>query len=552
MKKHFYIISLALLSTSAMIPAFVKAEQHVYYVSTTGDDTHEGTEEAPFRTIGKAIGKVTTTDTTTIYLEAGATFTATNLNTQTTRAHLNIIGNNTTVDAGNRNERIFRTEAASLTLKGITFSNVKDYMNIGGVLYFAGNANDASTLTIDSCTFENNSLQDANDAPGGVVIATGNNVIDIKISNTIFRNNSLGRTGSDATGVIMHYQGKNGKVEISNCLFEGNKTTSTTGALTIGLSTAASNSQITMTNNTFYNNSTRNTNTVGSVANIMIQGTSNVAAVVNNTFFFNQRDDADGETEDQASIKKIYKRTSAVNIVNAGNNTLHFVNNVVSGMRNAVISAGTNDRTIECFNNYAAVLEPHAYVSEFANGINGNIAFTARPSNAGDPFTADIAALDSIMSNVGLDSTLTEDSYIPYLAITESTSQLINNGLDLYLVNEANVIPAIDINGTTRTNPDMGAFEYEQEEDGGNVSTAIESTNHQDDMVNICNLPSELMIENFSGQPLQLQIVLIDGRSIAQMTINECATISKSTLPQGVVVLLMNDGTKTTTKKIIL
>lgn len=550
MKKHFYIFSLVLLTASFIFPVQVKAEHFVYYVSPDGNDTeNNGSQEAPFKTIGKAFEKITTTDTTTIYLEAGATFTATNLNTQTTRAHINLIGSNTTISGGERNERILRTEAASLTLKGITFCNVKDYMNIGGVLYFAGNAADASTLTIDSCVFENNLLLDANDAPGGVVIATGNNDIDIKISNSIFRNNNLGRTGSNATGVIMHYQGKNGEVEINNCLFEGNKTTSTTGALTIGFGTTASNSQINMTNNTFYNNSTRNSNTVGSVANIMIQGTNNVAAVANNTFFFNQRDDAEGETEDQASIKKIYKRTSAVNIVNAGNNTLHFVNNVVSGMRNAVISAGTNDRTIECHNNYAAVLEPHNYVAEFANGINGNIVFTARPSNAGDPFTADIEALNAIMANVGISSTLEEDSYIPYLAITESTSQLINTGLDTYLVNDVNIIPATDIKGTSRTNTDMGAFEYIQE---GGVGTGIESQEQHSNMVNIYNMPSEIMIENITRQPLQLQIVLMDGRSVAQMTINNCTTISKNSLPQGVLLLVVNNGTETATKKIIL
>lgn len=550
MKKHFYIISLVLLTTSFIFPVQAKAENFVYYVSTNGNDTeNNGSQEAPFKTIGKALGKITTTDTTTIYLETGATFTATDLNTQTTRAHINLIGSNTTISGGEKNARILRTEAASLTLKGITFCDVKDYMNIGGVLYFAGNANDVSTLTIDSCVFENNSLLDASSTPGGVVIATGNNVIDIKISNSIFRNNNLGRTGSDATGVIMHYQGKNGEVEISNCLFEGNKTTSTTGALTIGLGTTASNSQIIMANNTFYNNSTRNSNTVGSVANIMIQGTNNVAAVANNTFFFNQRDDAEGETEDQASIKKIYKRTSAVNIVNAGNNTLHFVNNVVSGMRNAVISAGTNDRTIECFNNYAAVLEPHVYVSEFANGINGNIVFTARPSNAGDPFAADIEALNAIMANVGISSTLEEDSYIPYLAITESTSQLINNGMDAYLVNEMNIIPATDIKGTSRTNTDMGAFEYIQE---GGVGTGIESQEQHSNMVNIYNMPSEIMIENITGQPLLLQIVLMDGHSVALMTINDCTTISKNSLPQGVLLLVVNNGTETTTKKIIL
>ena len=145
-----------------------------------------------------------------------------------------------------------------------------------------------------------------------------------------------------------------------------------------------SNVQARLANNTFYNNTTKGV-PVGSVPNILIKGSGNSVQVVNNTFYFDLREESDDEG-DQTLMKEVYKRTSAVNISETGNNTLYFVNNAVVGLRNAVISPKATGRTIACQNNYAVVLEPHSYVSELADNENGNMLITARESNVGDPF----------------------------------------------------------------------------------------------------------------------------------------------------------------------
>lgn len=352
MKKPITLVSAALVA--AVCSLSVHADK-VYYVEPDGNNPEGMTVDAVYTKIGTAINNVTADEPVTIYLKPGHVFSENNMNTNTNRIDLTIIGENTTINA-NAAQRILRTEAARLVLKGITFTGVKNYSSMGGVLYFAGNSGAASELVIDSCVFDSNTLTEG--AEGGAAIATGTNAMNVIITNSVFKNNQAGKYSSTMSGAVIRFQGKDGNFVVENSTFHNNAVNSNNGATAIGFDNG-SNVKARLVNNTFYNNTTTGVPS-GSVPNILIKGSSNTVAVANNTFYFDLREETD-ETESGADMMKdVYRRTSVVNIAETGDNALHFVNNVVVGLRSAVITPAATGRTIVCQNNYCVVLEPHA------------------------------------------------------------------------------------------------------------------------------------------------------------------------------------------------
>jgi len=191
MKKPITLVSAALVA--AVCGLSVHADK-VYYVEPDGNNPEGMTVDAVYTKIGTAINNVTADEPVTIYLKPGHVFSENNMNTNTNRIDLTIIGENTTINA-NAAQRILRTEAARLVLKGITFTGVKNYSSMGGVLYFAGNSGAASELVIDSCVFDSNTLTEG--AEGGAAIATGTNAMNVIITNSVFKNNQAGKYSYD-------------------------------------------------------------------------------------------------------------------------------------------------------------------------------------------------------------------------------------------------------------------------------------------------------------------------------------------------------------------
>ena len=330
MKKPITLVSAALVA--AVCSLSVHADK-VYYVEPDGNNPEGMTVDAVYTKIGTAINNVTADEPVTIYLKPGHVFSENNMNTNTNRIDLTIIGENTTINA-NAAQRILRTEAARLVLKGITFTGVKNYSSMGGVLYFAGNSGATSELVIDSCVFDSNTLTEG--AEGGAAIATGTNAMNVIITNSVFKNNQAGKYSSTMSGAVIRFQGKDGNFVVENSTFHNNAVNSNNGATAIGFDNG-SNVKARLVNNTFYNNTTTGVPS-GSVPNILIKGSSNTVAVANNTFYFDLREETD-ETESGADMMKdVYRRTSVVNIAETGDNALHFVNNVVVGLRSAVIT----------------------------------------------------------------------------------------------------------------------------------------------------------------------------------------------------------------------
>lgn len=514
----------------------------VYYVDPDGNNPDGMAVDAVYTKIGTAINNVTADEPVTIYLKPGHVFSENNMNTNTNRIDLTIIGENTTINA-NAAQRILRTEAARLVLKGITFTGVNNYSSMGGVLYFAGNSGSASELVVDSCVFDGNTLTDG--ADGGAAIATGTNAMNVTITNSVFKNNRAGKYNSSMSGAVIYIQGKDGRVVVENSTFHNNVVNSNNGATAIGFANG-SNVQARLVNNTFYNNTTTGV-PQGSVPNVLVKGSSNTVAVANNTFYFDLRDESD-DTGDQTLMKEVYKRTSAVNIAETGNNTLHFVNNVVVGLRSAVITPAATGRTIVCQNNYCVVLEPHGFVSELVDGENGNVLSTARESNVGDPFIADIEALNALMPSVGLAVELSDDNFVPYLAV-EKTSPLVNAGANEYLVAEENIVPEFDVVGTAREDGyvDIGAYEYVDDDD----PTGIAGNELSEELM-VYVQAGDVVVENHTDAAFEVRLVQIDGRQVAAMKVQQTAVIDGSALPHGVLLVVANNGTSQITKKVIL
>lgn len=539
MKKTTTLFCTALVAALCSFPG--QAEK-VYYVDPDGNAPEGMTVDAVYTKVAAAINAVTADEPVTIYLKPGHEFKESNMTTGANRVDLTIIGDSSIINAGSA-QRILRTEAARLVLKGITFGDVKNYTSMGGVLYFAGNANAVSELVIDSCVFENCALTSG--ADGGAAIATGTNAMNVTITNSVFRNNQTEGYRDAMSGTSIHFQGKEGALTIENSIFQNNVINSNSGAMAVGI-VNNSNVQARLANNTFYNNTTKGV-PVGSVPNILIKGSGNSVQVVNNTFYFDLREESDDEG-DQTLMKDVYRRTSAVNISETGNNTLYFVNNAVVGLRNAVISPAATGRTIACQNNYAVVLEPHGYVTELADNENGNMLIPARESNVGDPFIADIDALTSLMTESGLSDTLATDNFVPYLAMSE-TSPLVNAGVAEYLVGEENIVPLVDVLGTAREDDgvDIGAYEYVPSDQ----PTAIAGVDATADL-SVYVQSGNLVVENHTDTEFQVTLFQIDGRQVAAMPVEQTAVIGGDRLPRGVLLVVATNGHNQIVKKVIL
>ena len=539
MKKTTTLFCTALVAALCSFPGHA---EKVYYVDPDGNAPEGMTVDAVYTKVAAAINAVTADEPVTIYLKPRHEFKESNMTTGANRVDLTIIGDSSIINAGSA-QRILRTEAARLVLKDITFTGVKNYTSMGGVLYFAGNANSASELVIDSCVFENCALTSG--ADGGAAIATGTNAMNVTITNSVFRNNQTEGYRDAMSGTSIHFQGKEGVFTVENSIFQNNVINSNSGAMAVGI-VNNSNVQALLANNTFYNNTTKGV-PVGSVPNILIKGSGNSVQVVNNTFYFDLREESDDEG-DQTLMKDVYRRTSAVNISETGNNTLYFVNNAVVGLRNAVISPAATGRTIACQNNYAVVLEPHGYVTELADNENGNMLIPARESNVGDPFIADIDALTSLMTESGLSDTLATDNFVPYLAVSE-TSPLVNAGVAEYLVGEENIVPLVDVLGTAREDDgvDIGAYEYVPSDQ----PTAIAGVDAAIDL-SVYVQSGNLVVENHTDTEFQVTLFQIDGRQVAAMPVEQTAVIGGDRLPRGVLLVVATNGHDQIVKKVIL
>jgi hypothetical protein len=557
-KTVFFLLAGLFFAYPSHVKAETNVEPAVYYVSPSGNNSNNGSESAPLKTVTAAVAKVTAGTPTVIYLEKDAVFTETvsfpNVNPQ-----LEIIGDNTTVRAfatppTSGSKRVFRIENGNVKLKGLILEN--GFPNaVGGAIFVA-----TGTLEIDSCIFRNNTTGASSaNASGGAIASRGSSLI---VRNSYFENNKA--PGSAAGGAILQ-SGTGSSLLVENTTFSGNTNGSgDSNASTIGLYEASGGnkgpSDIRIVNCTFFNNTVASlgTNTIGAVTLHESMNTA-TAYLINNTFLFNKRFEltaADESESDQVKAKIIFRRNAAVRI-EGETHKLYFINNVVSGYRNPIAAKAISGRTIVARNNYVVVIAEHPNVSELS-AANGNI-IRAQTTNAADPFLAEIAKLDAAMPDAGLADALSAAGFVPSLPITAS-SPLLDAGLSSYTVGETEYVPGKDLYGVDRASTsagtgsgvDIGAFEF-VENIGNPVGLSglpIETGNFT-----VTQTPNEICIRNNSDSNLSFRIVQIDGRQVSASVIAGNGAelhLPKSHLPKGLLILVFNDGISTATQKVIL
>ena len=182
------------------------------YVETDGDDTGSGSENSPYASINKAISSVNASDNAIIYLGNGNFVGENNTDLSINLAHKNyngsltIIGQGTkTVIDANGTSQIFKSISADsiVTLMNITFINGKG--NLGSAISNSGD------LTIDGCTFENNSA-----VTYATVYQDDSN--NLRIYNSVFKGNTAD-SGNSAVYFSEYSDSKKFEVEIVNSTF---------------------------------------------------------------------------------------------------------------------------------------------------------------------------------------------------------------------------------------------------------------------------------------------------------------------------------------------
>lgn len=524
--------------------------QNVYYVYSTGDDSDGLTPGTAFKTPVKAVNLITDNTPTTIYLEPNATFEiASQLalggsGSPYWAVDVELIGDNTTIQLPETNtaNRAFRIATDGVVK--MTGLNIKNGAQgaVGGGIYFAG-----KTLEIDKCVFENNQSR----AGGGAAIASVGNNLTIK--NSYFKNNRL--TGT-VYGTVLQLGNASGSntLTIENTTFEGNRLTSGDGRgtavstfTTAAGSTAYKIDPVIIRNCTFLNNNL----TVDGNGNAGMYGVIHLGAnapasnvfVVNNTFLATERYSA---------------FNNAVRIEGTGHK-LHLVNNVIAGLRHGIVAgeALASRQPISATNNIFVCFSPKSNAvtdPDLANDNTKNNSVTPIPLAGGSATADEIAVLEAAIAELKMETSLSLDEVVPYLKITDKSSPLVDAGINTY-VSGTEFVPATDIIGTTRADAgsytgssvDIGAFEFV-----GGTQTSLIGVESKDEPATVYQDNGTLTIQSNTDKNVTVKILRVDGRQLYAASVQGSVSIAKSELSDGILLVVISDGTTTSVKKIAL
>lgn len=458
--------------------------------------------------------------------------------------------------------------SGNLTLTDVTLTKLitaQSTWSGGGAIMVRG-----GTLTVDSCTFEA-----CQSNFGGAIMTYTNSTIvpnQVTVTNSQFINNSNPYeaffTGSHFGGAIT-FSGK-GVLNIDKCYFDGNKAklnTSNTGggtggAVMVRLDAGATNS-LNITNSVFYRNESDGAGSVLAIGNngvnsstvfnlnltnnVVYQNKGNVYSgttpntlalytagaqytgtflIVNNTFYQNYNVDRAGA----ASVSLEGMPVSA-----------YFINNLMND--NQVTGVTVYGLTCSSVTNSATL---RRFKGNIFNHLGGSLS-VSDATNYPDLFESNSNSTNGNRSWISntyqkLNNTLTVPSTgLPYLE-TQSGGFGINFGIDEFMVNSVNVVPATDIRGKGRSGvKDAGAFEL----DGTDISTAIQ---------NIVTEKEYLMFYDFKSKSLMFNkktdmVQIFDLRGTCVLMENNTSAINASKLLKGIyMVCVVNDGIPKTQK----
>jgi predicted outer membrane repeat protein len=544
MKKIFSLLFVLILG-GLISQTFADA---VYYVSPGGNDTNDGTSKTTaFKTIQKATSVLADNTPTTIYLEENATFevaSKANVIKVLENKKVTISGKNTTIKAGDQpylgNRMLEIAVNSDVKVSGVIFKNGCSRDGIpGGALFFDGN-----TLEIDSCSF----LYNEGNSSGGALASRGKDVI---ITNTVFDSNRV--FGGYGGGAVLYHcglptidgvAGEPGALIIRNCSFTNNEGKADTKGDVIGLIHAYRVSEDPRgLGNPSYSN-------------------VNYLEITNCLFKDNIGVGGQGTTIKYAS--DIYLTDSRKNIeVNLVNNTFYnsrtlsipFFYNAIRLINNVFYKKTETDES----KNYIMASfysseerEPIVAYNNVFLGLLGKLG-----ANIDDPaLTTEKETyknqIITELSQLGLANYQSDDKHVYYLPVTNAASVLIDNGisstegLDGF---ETNLVPAGDILGNTIAGSakDIGAFEYGE-------TTGIAKLQNTQGLFSIGRSGDNAVVKNLSGKTVNLQIRLLDGRTIYSSPVTGELIINRSELqiPNGVLIFSVNNGIASESKKVIL
>jgi len=516
---------------TALLVCFTLSAVDIYVSPTRGNDANNGSLATPMKTIETAVFSVKDNIQTTIHIDNNSTINLGAILNFGKNKKVEIVGQNVILKAaslpaqkdpsglpltGQGNRILQALDNCNLKIKGITFQNGRQIGYLaGGAIFFTGN-----TLVVDSCKFIDNQAGSC----GGAIAARSQSVV---VTNSYFQGNNI--LGGGARGAAIMQAGPltettKGTLSVQNCTFYNNTTQHDGYGFVINIYDSSlsadgggysNTGKIEVTNCTFLQNSS----VTKYMAAIDVSDGDCDVFIVNNTFYNNS------DCAFRLSASKAY-----------------LANNVIVGGKQGIMS---NDKVIDGYR--PEIVAVNNIVVGTEGGINVGIddaCFTSAKSSNNNVVST---TASYPISAVGLASSLTTDNFVPYLAITSANSSLIDAGIDNTLaVFGANYVLTVDMRGRlTNNKKDIGALEY-------NGITGLSTPEYISDNYRISQSVNTVTVKSISDKSFSMKIINMTGRVVYSTKVNSSIEVSDKTIGQGVFILVLNDGTKLSSKKILL
>ena len=272
--------------------------QQTVYVSATGAGSNDGTsEENAYGNFATALVDINATGDKLIVIGT-VTVGATTIWNKNFAFTIEGKDATSTITGNGGTSRLFtlnQSTTIDVTFKDLTFSNYNTNLAGGGVL-LSNNA--GATVTFDNCIITGNSV--SNGAGGGAILFANGN---LTITGTTFKSN----TSTDEGGAIM---GLSGTIIITNSVFESNSAATKGGAIYSG------SANFTITGSTFYENETTGIDNSDGGAAFNVAGSGSTNSITNCTFYQNTTARAN---QDYGTIRTDNGNTTVSNSLFYGN-----------------------------------------------------------------------------------------------------------------------------------------------------------------------------------------------------------------------------------------
>lgn len=451
-----------------------------------------------------------------------------------------------------------------------------------GVLRYGGAIASKGGLNCTDVTFDNNIAMQ-----GGalfVELESGYyNFKGCKFTNNSTNEGSLGATNYKIGGAIYvnNASGKFNNMNFDQCLFDSNESYDNSngvgGALSMRVNVAGGQLNTTINKSAFINNKTYGLGSaIYTTATGTATSTSKFALDIKNTSFINNQNHQSGAksgTTISIFTNSGYNSTAQKGIFYLTNNTFYNNTNGNTGNRSIYIPDPKLD--INLINNLFLDSPDEIAYSLFVQGPTDNIpvySTLAGRGNIGDRmggslFTTNYTGYNWALSSQGnlanvdnngalLNTTPQFNSYgVPFLAISSSSSVLIDAGFSVHDVNVVNIVPQVDIEGKPiiGTKKDVGVYEKEMGPMG--ITTNFICNNEFGSCVSVYrNKNNRISIEFKSELSEQVKVSVYDaiGQKIFENRIKESVTELNSNFQSGIYIVFLYYGSNKTSKKVMI